>query len=186
MRRNNDRTVFPHTADQGTDLTLLIRIEPVRGFIHHKHFGGMHDRLRQADPPFESFGKRLDLLGLHRFQSAFFNGRTDSLRQFPSAEPAHTPAVYKKGTDRHASVKRRIFREVADLPLCRNRIVQDACTVDQHIPRGGRHDSAKHPHGSGLAGSVGADEAEHGMFVERETHILDGYFVSVILAKMFC
>jgi ABC-type transporter Mla maintaining outer membrane lipid asymmetry ATPase subunit MlaF len=74
---------------------------------------------------------------------------------------------------RHGMVKRRLFRQVADMPLGLDGLFQHIDPRDFYIPRVGGEVSGDDVHRSGLARAVGAEETHDLPLRDGERDIVD-------------
>ena len=108
-----------------------------------------------------AFGKRIDALVEHRFQKTHFDGALHGLLAAVAAQTAQFGGEIKESMHRHIRVSRRVFREIADEPLGRDRIIDHVVTADLDGSFGGRNESSDHPHGGGFPSAVRPKETQH-------------------------
>ena len=179
VRRDDDQLVFAELIDQTPNLVLLIRIESVGGFVENQHLRIVNQRLRQADAAPETLRQGLDDLVDHRAQAQPVDDDVAALAPQLTAQPAHVGDEVQKFADGHLTVARRPFRQIAHASLRRDRSALDVVPADRHLTLGGRNEAGDHPHGRGLAGAVGAQEAEHLSRRDAEVQIVDRQLVAI-------
>jgi hypothetical protein len=86
--------------------------------------------------------------------------------------------------DGHVRIERRRLRQVARTPLCLERVVEDVVPCHQCAPARGRHVAGNNAHCCGLAGTIGAQEAQDLARFDPKTHIVDGRHGAVALREV--
>ena len=76
--------------------------------------------------------------------------------------------------DREVLVETEPLRHVADMLLALLGVRHDVDAVDDDVAAVRLHHAGQHPHGRGLAGAVGTDQAENLAAIHRETETIHG------------
>ena len=153
---------------------LLVGIESIGGFVEDQHRRIVQDRLREADPVTVSLGEGVDRLVCNVFEVADLHRAGDGIGLRLAGEAADGGGEVQKSGDAHILIGGGVFRQVAEEPLCADRIFFDIAIADGDPAAGEGQKAGDHPHGGGFPGTVGAEEAEHFPFFDREAHPVDG------------
>ena len=161
MCGKDNRLLLAHAADDIAHLMLLVWVQAVGRLVQDQNIRVMDDRLRETSAVPIAFGKSIDALVQHRFQEAHLHGAIDGFLFLVAAQAAQFGAKIEEPIDRHVGIGRSIFRQVADEPFGRDRVVNHVESAHQDGACGGGDEAGEHPHRSGFAGAVRPEESEH-------------------------
>src|SRR5208283_29053 len=173
-----------HRLDEAADLMNLARIETYRRLVEHQHRRIMNQRLREADTLAISLRELPADAMRHVFEAAHVERMLEGVFDLGARHSPQSRDETQIRIDAHIGVERRIFRQVSDSLPRFERIFENVEVVDYYGARGGRHEAGDDPHGAGLAGAVGAEEAENRTAVGIEGHVADRDEVAVNLGQM--
>ena len=164
---------------------LLIRIQPVGGFVQHQHVGIMDQRLSKAGAVTKALGQGIDGLPEHRLQETQVHGATHRLSVCLTRQSAQFRCELEKTDHGHFTVGRRRLRQVADPLLGGNGVFQHVVTTNADPPFGRRDEPGDHAHGGGLAGPVGTEKSQHFAGLDFKRHIVHGALAAKRLGQVF-
>ena len=104
MRADDNRLVGRHSPDQGTDLVLLIGVQPVGRLVQHQHRWIVQQGLRQANAALEAFRQSLDRLQPHGFQPCQADCILHPGQQVTTAKSPNPRDETQQPDDRHVRV----------------------------------------------------------------------------------
>ena len=91
-----------------------------------------------------------------------------------SSDAAQLGRKPKERLHRHIRIQRGILRQIANLGFGLNRGLLDVVTADRDRPAGRRNKPGNHPHGGGLARTVGTEETKDLALGDRERNVVYG------------
>ncbi len=159
--RQDHGVVLSELGNELTNLDDLVGIETDGGFIEDEHRRLVNERARQTDPLAIALGEGADHLSPDIHQHAALE---DVGEPFGKIRPADTLDIGAKAqvlAHPKLGIEGHILGQVADVPTQTHRIGVEIDTSHHHSAGGGRHETGDHPHGGGLAGSVGPEKSEN-------------------------
>ena len=166
-------------------MAFLVRVEPVRRFIHDQHLGVMQDCLGKSDTAFIALRQGFNRLPQHLFQRQFFNRGIDPTVLFGAIEPTDGGNKPKVGLWRHIAICRRAFRQVSHTPLHRHRVVHDIYATDLRPARRWFQKAGDNFHRRRLASAIGAQKPQHLATRYGHGHVIDSDQVSKFFGQAF-
>ena len=110
----------------------------------------------------------------HRFQKTHFHDAINGFVLLLSAQAAQFGGEIQEAMDGHVRVGRRVFGKITEEALGLDRLIDHVELADPDGAGRGRDEPGNHPHGSGFACAVRAEEAEHLPALDRERNTVDG------------
>jgi hypothetical protein len=160
------------------------RVQAGGRFVQDQDFGVVQDRLSQSDTLLVALRELAAEAGRDVGDARLLHRRVDLRPQrlgSHAADPADEQQVVADG---HVRVERRRFRQVADAALGLERLIEDVEPGNDGLAGGGRHVARQDAHGRGLAGPVGAEEAEDLALVDAERDVVDRGDAAVLLGEV--
>src|SRR5215510_14545677 len=154
VRRKNDRAAFAQLADQRSDLANLQRIQPNRRLVQDDDIRVVDDRLRDADALLEAFRQRADQTPAAIDETATRFDRLHGRFEISTVNPTQLAGKAQKFVDRELAVERRIFGQVADVPLRGDRLIDQVDAAYRDAAGARREIAGKHLHRRCLACAV--------------------------------
>ena len=185
MRREDDRFLLAHAADELAGFVFLVGVQAVGRFVEHEDVRVVQNRLRQAGAVLVTLGEGVGALVDDRLQEAHLDGAIHGLLARLAAQAAQFRAEAEKAVHRHVRVGGRVLGQVADEFLGRDGILQHVMAADGDAAGRGRDEAREHAHGGGLARAVGPEEAEDLAPFERERDPGHGPFRAEMFFQVF-
>src|SRR5206468_10979427 len=85
----------------------------------------------------------------------------------------------------HVAVEWHVFRHVAEMRSCLERLSKNIESRDGSATRGGRHEAGQNAHGGGFARTVGSQKSHDFTPANLEIQIPDGRLTSVTFRQIF-
>ncbi|MNC87761.1 hypothetical protein D3C83_35160 [compost metagenome] len=121
----------------------------------------MDQRLGETGAVLVALRQRVDALVEDIFEKAQLDGATDRPLARVAVQPAQFGRETQKALHRHIGIAGRVFRQVADHALGRDRVLEHIVAADADLARGGRNEAGDHAHRGGLAGAVRPEKTQH-------------------------
>ena len=183
--RGQDHAVrLSKVADQAADFLNLDRVQAHGGLVQDHHRRVVDNRLGDADALLETLGDVADQAPTDVLKAAAGLGLFARCAHLPSRDPAQAGTEIKVFVDRQVAVQRRGFGQVAQLRLGVHRLLQHVDAADPHAPGAGCQSAGQDAHGGGLAGAVGAQEAQHLALHHAEADIAQHFAVAEAAADV--
>jgi len=124
----------------------------------------------------ETLRQRVDGLPEHALEMAPLDHAANGALFVFTGDAADLGGKLEEGQHAHVGIRRRRLGQIADLLLGFKGRRGHIETAHRDAPGGRRNEARDHPHGRGLARTVGAEEAEHFALGHLEREIVDGPF----------
>lgn len=134
----------------------------------------MHNGLGKTSPVTKPFGKRVEALAGDFFQKTNFNGFVDRRFLSGASDAAQLGREPEERLHCHIRIQRGILRQIANLGFGLDRGLLDVVTADRDRTAGRRNKPGNHPHGGGLARTVGTEETKDLALGDRERNVVYG------------
>ena len=163
----------------------MVGVQTVGRLVEDQDFGIVEKGLGEAGAVAVAFGQRFDRLAGDGSEETGVDGPLDGVVLVTTFEPADGGAELEEADDGHIIIKRRGFREVADLGLGGRRVVDDGNSADFGITGGGGYEARDHPHGGGFPSPVRPEKSENFAFLDREREVVHGTLGSELFGQGF-
>ena len=179
----NDRVILAQALDEGADLNHLLGVETDRRLVQDQHRRIADECLCQADTLLVALGKVLDETVLYVLDLA---QRHDVLHMGTARELAffQVKDEIEIALDGHVQIQRRDLREIADVGLGLDGILENVHAVDERLSGRRGNVAGEHVHGRGLAGAVRAEKSEDLPVLHGKADVVHGFFVTVMLCQI--
>ena len=156
----NDRVVAGQGAEQFADLDDLLGVEAGSGLVEDEYVGVVDDRLGDADALPVALGKLADQLVAHVADGAASQHLVHPAVDVRRADSLELADEIEVLGDLHLGVNRRCFRQIPDPLLDLHGVLEHVEAGDIGRSRRGRQEAGQDPHGGGLPGAIGPEEAD--------------------------
>ena len=160
MAAEQHRPALTASADQVACLHHLHRVQAVGGFVQQQHLGVGQGGLGQAHPLAVTFGQGADDLARHASQRVVGHGLVHRMPPRRAAQAFGSGHKVEIVSHPQGVVQRRFFRQVADVPACRQRARTHRLAAHPHRTGVGRQKTGNQPQRSGFAAAIGAQQAD--------------------------
>src|ERR1019366_3595251 len=185
MSAQNDGVVASQALDQISGLIDLLGIEARCRLVEDQHIWVMNNGLRQANALAVAFRQLPDKLVPDVGDRATFAGVINPTAQFGSAKSLELADKGQVLSGTHFGVKGWRFREITDVLLHFERLLENVEPCYRGRPGRWRQKTRQHPHGRRLARPVGSEEADDLTLLHLEGDLVDGSIMGVPFRQAF-
>ena len=153
---------------------LLVGVEAIGGLVHDEHGWVVQDRLCEAHAPLEALGQGIDPLAEHCLQSGARDRRVDGLGRGLAFQTANAGDETEELQRRHVGIGWGTLGQVADGGLGLELLLDDVVAANGYAAFRGGEEAGDHLHRGGLAGTIGAQEAQHLALADKQRDAAHG------------
>ena len=164
-----------------------LRVDADRGLVQVEHARLVQQGHADVDAPLHAAGVLVHAVLLAVDQADELQHLVDALLELRAGKPVHAAPEQQVLAGGHVRVQGDVLRHDADDRLDRLGVRHDRVPVHEGVAPGWAQQAGEHGDGGGLAGAVGAEQAEDLALVDVEAHLVDGQHALgrvVLLAKL--
>src|SRR6266487_3556307 len=148
--------LFPQILDQLAHLSDLVWIEAYCRLTQNSQVWFSEQRVRQSHPLSISLGQGPDQLVLYALETTKFFYVANTLSDPTMLDSLQGCAITQVLCYAHVAVEWHVFRHVAEMRSCLERLFKNIESRDGSATRGGWHEAGQNAHGGGFARTVGS------------------------------